>query len=173
MTERFYSMFSLQNITASDTSEATAQSNRDRLAMIRSGFRIVRDHPLTGVGPDMIIQVYPHYRDPSAVRQLNPHLHNVPLQIAAERGLPALAMWLWFVVTLLRDFLRLRRRTAFPSIATAGLASVVAMLAAGMFEHNFHDSEFLMLFLLLVTLPYAADRTPLPARTAADQIRAA
>jgi O-antigen ligase len=173
MTERFYSMFSLQNITASDTSEATAQSNRDRLAMIRSGFRIVRDHPLTGVGPDMIIQVYPHYRDPSAVRQLNPHLHNVPLQIAAERGLPALAMWLWFVVTLLRDFLRLRRRTAFPSIATAGLASVVAMLAAGMFEHNFHDSEFLMLFLLLVTLPYAADRTPLPARTAADQMRAA
>jgi hypothetical protein len=82
-------------------------------------------------------------------------------------------MWLWFVVTLLRDFLQLRRRTAFPSIATAGLASVVAMLAAGMFEHNFHDSEFLMLFLLLVTLPYAADRTPLPARTAADQMRAA
>ena len=32
------------------------------------------------------------------------------------------------------------------------------MLAAGMFEYNFGDSEFLMLFLLLVTLPYAADR---------------
>jgi O-antigen ligase len=141
--------------------------------MIRSGFRIVRDHPMTGVGPDMIIQVYPHYRDPQAVRQLNPHLHNVPLQIAAERGLPALAMWLWFVVTLLRDFLRLRRRTAFPSIATAGLASTVAMLAAGMFEHNFHDSEFLMLFLLLVTLPYAADRAPLPARVPADHLHAA
>jgi hypothetical protein len=30
------------------------------------------------------------------------------------------------------------------------------MLAAGMFEHNFGDSEFLMLFLLLITLPYAA-----------------
>jgi hypothetical protein len=34
------------------------------------------------------------------------------------------------------------------------------MLAAGMFEYNFGDSEFLMIFLLLVTLPYAADRTP-------------
>ena len=32
------------------------------------------------------------------------------------------------------------------------------MLTAGMFEYNFGDSEFLMLFLLLVTLPYAADR---------------
>ena len=34
------------------------------------------------------------------------------------------------------------------------------MLAAGMFEYNFGDSEFLMLFLVLVTLPYAAERTP-------------
>ena len=34
------------------------------------------------------------------------------------------------------------------------------MLAAGLFEYNFGDSEFLMLFLLLVTLPYAADRQP-------------
>ena len=29
-----------------------------------------------------------------------------------------------------------------------------------MFEYNFGDSEFLMLFLVLVTLPYAADRAP-------------
>jgi hypothetical protein len=34
------------------------------------------------------------------------------------------------------------------------------MLAAGMFEYNFGDSEFLMLFLVLVTLPYAAGRSP-------------
>ena len=32
----------------------------------------------------------------------------------------------------------------------------LAMLAAGMFEYNFGDSEFLMLFLILVTLPFAA-----------------
>ena len=32
------------------------------------------------------------------------------------------------------------------------------MLAAGMFEYNFGDSEFLMLFLVLVTLPFAAAR---------------
>jgi hypothetical protein len=29
-----------------------------------------------------------------------------------------------------------------------------------MFEFNFGDSEFLMLFLVLVTLPYAAARVP-------------
>lgn len=149
ISDRFYSTFSL-----------TDPTNLDRLAMARSGLRIIKDDPLTGVGPDMVIQVYPHYRDPGATRQLNPHLHNVPLQIAAERGLPALAIWLWFIVTLLRDFVRKARSSSFPSLATGALAATVAMLAAGMFEYNFGDSEFLMLFLLLVTLPYAADRAP-------------
>jgi O-antigen ligase len=147
--DRLYSTFRLSDPT-----------NIDRLAMIKSGFHIIKDDPLTGVGPDMVIQVYPHYRDPAATKQLNPHLHNVPLQIAAERGLPALAAWLWFIVVLLRDFWRKCKSSALPSLPTAALAGVVAMLAAGMFEYNFGDSEFLMLFLLIVTLPYAADRQP-------------
>lgn len=164
VTERMYSMFSLEQAPrAGATAGSTVESNRDRIAMVRSGLRMIRENPLTGVGPDMVIQVYPMYRDPSAVRQLNPHLHNVPLQIAAERGLPALAIWCWFVAVLARDFIRLRRGAAAPSLAAGGLATVVAMLAAGMFEYNFGDSEFLMLFLVLVTLPYAAERTSLPA----------
>jgi hypothetical protein len=44
------------------------------------------------------------------------------------------------------------------TLAATGLATVTAMLAAGMFEYNFGDSEFLMLFLILVTLPFAATR---------------
>jgi O-antigen ligase len=161
LADRLYSTFRLNAFRHdSATTEASLESNRDRLAMIRSGLHIIKDDPLTGVGPDMVIQVYPHYRDRYAVKQLNPHLHNVPLQIAAERGLPALGMWLWLVYTLIADFLRTRKTTTAPSITMAALASVVAMIMAGMFEHNFGDSEFLMLFLLLITLPYAADQAP-------------
>ena len=145
LTTRLYSTFSL-----------TDPSNVDRVAMMKSGFRIIKDDPLTGVGPNMIIEVYPHYRDKTAVNQLNPHLHNVPLQIAAERGLPALLVWIWFIATLVRDFWR-RRKSDSPSLSNAGLAVIGAMLAAGLFEYNFGDSEFLMLFLVLVTLPYAAE----------------
>ena len=96
---------------------------------------------------------------PDAVETINPHLHNVPMQIAAERGLPALAVWLWFIVVAAR-----RPGAAVP----AGRHRVPGrrrrsppwspMLAAGLFEYNFGDSEFLMLFLLLVTLPFAAAR---------------
>jgi putative inorganic carbon (HCO3(-)) transporter len=156
-------MVSLQDqFKQSEEGRVSTASNRDRVAMIKMGALIVRDYPWTGVGPDMIVKVYPSYRSKvsGAVSQLNSHLHNVPMQIAAERGLPALAIWCWFVFTLLRDFLRKRKTSSVPSLATAGIACVVAMLAAGMFEYNFGDSEFLMLFLVVITLPYAADRQP-------------
>jgi len=111
------------------------------------------------VGSDLIIQVYPHYRDKTAVNERTPHLHNVPVQIAAERGIPALIVWFWFIGTLVRDFWR-RRHSLQPSLSNTGLAVIGAMFAAGLFEYNFGDSEFLMLFLVLVTLPYAAEWEP-------------
>ncbi len=135
---------------------------RDRLAMARAGTRIIRDHPWTGVGPDMVQEVYPEYRDAGAVQEENPHLHNVPVQIAAERGLPALAIWCVFVVAAVRDLLRrLGDRNVRP-LAAAGLAATAGMLTGGLFEYNFGDSEFLMLLLVLLTLPHAA---ALPAGT--------
>jgi O-antigen ligase len=140
-------------------------SRRDRAAMLEIGQAIVRDHPVFGVGPEMIDDVYARYRPPTAVNPTNPHLHNVPVQIAAERGLPALAAWLWFVGVALRDLYRQMRRGPARPVAAAGLAAVVAMLGAGLLEYNFGDSEFLMLLLGLITLPFAAARdrgTPAP-----------
>jgi O-antigen ligase len=80
----------------------------------------------------------------------------VPVQIAAERGLPALAAWLVFVVMLARDLWRRFRSGEHRPVAAAALAALAAMLAAGLLEYNFGDSEFLMLFLMLITLPFAA-----------------
>jgi O-antigen ligase len=153
VSDRLYSIFDMNDPT-----------NRDRFAMMRAGAQMVGDHPVIGVGPDAVRLVYAQYRDPRAVELVTPHLHNVPLQIAAERGLPALAVWIWFVVWLTVDLFRQFRRSAYPALAATGLAAVAAMLAAGMFEYNFGDSEFLMLFLVLVTLPFAAER-PEPSAT--------
>ena len=186
ITSRFASIFDLNNPT-----------NRDRVAMLKEGGRMVRAHPFFGVGPNMVEPFYAQYRGPDAVEQTNPHLHNVPVQIAAEYGLLALAAWLCFVVVVLIDLGREFRagrqvagqiqlkpdptRNADPSrdadpsthvgsgfsriasnqmVAAAALAAVASMLAAGLFEYNFGDSEFLMLLLLLITLPFAAARSP-------------
>ena len=166
LTDRFYAMFQINHAREETAmTAASVQSNRDRVAMIKSGVEIIKKYPLTGVGPDMIMKFYPGYRDEGAVHQLAPHLHNVPIQIAAERGIPALLAWLWFVVVLARDFLRQRRTAAITFLPNAALACLAAMVAAGMFEYNFGDSEFLMLFLVLITLPYAALRGEATERT--------
>jgi putative inorganic carbon (HCO3(-)) transporter len=148
ITERASSMFDLKDPTI-----------RDRIAMLRIGARMVEDHPLTGVGPNMIQRRYAEYRQ-SDQSPINPHLHNVPIQIAAERGLPALGVWLWFIVVLIVDLTRRLKRAGEAYLPAAALAATVGMLGAGLFEYNFGDSEFLMLFLVLITLPYAAEREP-------------
>jgi O-antigen ligase len=150
VTQRFISMSDLKDPTI-----------RDRLAMLREGEHMVRSHPILGLGPNMVQVFYAEYRDPDAVALINPHLHNVPVQIAAERGLPALAIWLWFLVVLVRDLARSFANGPQRVLGAAALAAVASMLAAGLFEYNFGDSEFLMLFLILITLPFAATR-PLP-----------
>ena len=143
----------------SSISNPTAQdSNRDRIDMLLMGRDMIRDHPVFGVGPEMVGNVYGQYLRPNPVHTYNPHLHDVPVQIAAERGLPALAIWLWFIVTAFVGLLRQFMRGPARALAGAGLAAIVAMLAAGLFEYNFGDSEFLMLFLGMITLPFAAAR---------------
>jgi O-antigen ligase len=147
VTQRFYSMFNLQDPTS-----------RDRVAMMREGVRMIATDPFTGMGPNMVERQYVRFRDPEAVERVNPHLHNVPMQIAAERGLPALGAWLWFVGSAAAGLWGLLRAGRHRFLAACGLGAVAAMLGAGLFEHNFGDSEFLMLFLILLTLPFASER---------------
>ena len=148
VTDRMLSMFDVRDPT-----------NQDRLAMAEVGGRIIAADPLTGVGPNMVPRVYEQYRPAYAVNATNPHLHNVPLQIAAERGLPALVVWAWFIGALATSLFKAFRQGQQRVLTSTALAAVVAMLGAGMFEYNFGDSEFLMLFLVLVTLPFAAMRS--------------
>ena len=151
LTSRFISITNLNDPT-----------NRDRVAMLREGGRMVRAHPWFGVGPNMVEPLYAEYRGADAVETVNPHLHNVPVQIAAERGLPALAIWICFVAIVLVDLTQEFRRGTHRALSAAALAAMASALAAGLFEYNFGDSEFLMMLLLLITLPFAAAR-PAPA----------
>jgi len=150
--KRYASMFNMNDPTVVD-----------RVTMLHIGERMIRTHPLTGVGPNMVQRLYVEYHGsdplagPDGVVHINPHLHNNLLQIAAERGLPALAVWLWFIVALARDLLKRFSAGRHRTLAAGGLATVVAVLIAGLFEYNFGDSEVLMLFLIIVTLPAAAD----------------
>ncbi len=148
MKKRALTIFSLDNY-----------GNKLRFEYMTAGLKIIRDFPLHGTGPDTVDMVFqdPKYGLSQEARR-NVHLHNNLIQVAAERGIPALVAWLvfvgWAFVALLHR-LRDRDPTFFP-YAAAGTAALLAFFAAGLFEYNFGDSEVIVLLLYLITLPFAA-----------------
>ncbi len=130
-----------------------------RLEMWGAGLRMVREHPWVGVGPGNIPLVYAQYLPPGTTPMVgyHDHLHDNFLQLAAERGLPCLAAWLWFMLALGWQILRIRRRLSSQRwVADAALAAWLAFLAEGFFEFNFGTSPVLMVFLFVMSTPFVA-----------------
>ncbi len=133
-------------------------ANYDRLCMVVSGVQMVRDHPWVGVGLDMVPRLYPLYRRDDAPRWRVPHLHNNPLQIAAERGVGGLAAYLWLLAAFFATTWRALPHLAGDARApvAAALVAVAGITAAGLFEYNFGDAEVQYLTLILIGAGAAA-----------------
>jgi hypothetical protein len=131
-----------------------------RLEMWGVGLRMVREHPWAGVGAGNIPLVYTAYLPPGVtpIYGYHDHLHDNFLQLAAERGLPCLIAWLWFMLALGWHILRIRRRlTNGRWIADAAFAAWLAFIAEGFFEFNFGTTPVLMVFLFVMSTPFVAE----------------
>ncbi len=136
-------------------------TSRDRLAMFDGGLHMIADHPLTGVGPGQVKRTYPQYATREALRRSTSHLHNTPLQMAVERGVPGLLLWLsLFGAFFVRAAAIYRRLTEPEDRAIVGgvIAAIIAFLVAGVFEYNFGDTEVLLVVCALMALPFAMER---------------
>jgi len=132
-----------------------------RLEMWSAGLRMIQEHPWAGVGPGNIPLVYAQYLPPGTTPMVgyHDHLHDNFLQLAAERGLPCLVAWLWFMLALGWQILRIRRRLSSQRwVADAALAAWLAFFAEGFFEFNFGTSPVLMVFLFVMSTPFIAGR---------------
>jgi putative inorganic carbon (HCO3(-)) transporter len=137
---------------------------RERLFMWQSGLRMVQDHPLTGVGPGQVKALFPQYALPEAHRKSTSHVHNTPLQIAAERGLLGLAAWLWLWVAFFREGIRLLGRLGPDQIreqrlVAGSLAALLGFLVAGLFEYNFGSSVVVLVAYTVMALPFIVERS--------------
>ena len=134
------------------------RTNRDRIAMLHAGARIVADYPIFGLGPDLVDPHYPLYRDPDAPRWRVPHLHDNAMQIAAANGVFAAAAYLALVGMFLVRAIRLLRAERDPeraAIWAGALLAGAAITVAGLFEYNFGDTEVEMATLLVLAVPFA------------------
>ena len=146
--------------TVGDLADDTA---RDRLAMLDAGLRLVGAHPIAGVGPGQVKRLYPAWAGEEALRRSTSHLHDTPLQIAVERGIPGLAAWIaiW-VAFFVRAARTLRRIPADDEgsrrLVLGSMAALAAFLVSGLFEYNFGDTEVLLVALSLMALPFVVAR---------------
>jgi O-antigen ligase len=131
-----------------------------RFEMWQVALRMIRAHSWLGVGPNNVEQTYPLYLPAGQTPQVgyHGHLHNNVLHLAAERGLPALAAWVWLVVAWGWHCWKARGRLKeLRWVADGVLAGWLAFLTQGFFEFNFGSSPVLMLFLFLVSAPLIAE----------------
>ena len=101
------------------------------------------------------------------------HMHSNLLQIALERGLPALMLWLAFLFvygrTLWRS-LRCGHKLDWQDrgILLGALGGLIGFFASGLVHYNWGDSEVVMIFYMLAGVSLTISRLTMPATSAKD-----
>ncbi len=118
------------------TTDLRYASNVERINRWRAGIAMIRDRPLTGVGPGAYEMAYPAYRDAAFVTAQSDErmgAHSDLVRAGAEQGIVGLAVLLFLVVTTYATAIRLVRHGHDPEIGRLALA-----LAAGLFTYTIH-----------------------------------
>jgi putative inorganic carbon (HCO3(-)) transporter len=138
-------------------------SNEFRIVCWRTGWQMIKAHPVLGLGPEMVRLKFADYVPADIPRPLPAgwygHLHNVYIHYAAERGIPAMLAIIAVLAKLLLDFGKAlrsasdgRRDPAF--LIHGAIACVIAIAVSGFFELNLGYSEVLTVFLAVAALGY-------------------
>jgi O-antigen ligase len=157
-------LFVLQQKRQVGLIDARDQSTTWRLMVWRDGTRILLSSPrhlLVGVGMDSLKRHWREWGMFDQGRQPWGHLHSTPLQIAFERGVPAVLVWLAWLFVYARMLWRMLRDGASEDWVERGLAlgalgGLVGFVAGGLVHYNFGDSEVAMAFYFIMGLALAA-----------------
>jgi putative inorganic carbon (HCO3(-)) transporter len=147
--------------------ETQTDSNRHRIIVWRTGWQMIKAHPIVGVGPEEIRKpaVFFAYLPTDIPRPLPEgyygHLHNIYIHYAAECGIPAA---LFLTAALVMPLLYFRRaigrlppgRSDRRFLLQAAIASAIGTMIAGIMEKNLGDTEVLTMFLAIMCLGYLA-----------------
>ena len=120
-----------------------------RFEVAKVGLSRIPLHPIFGHGMDAMKQHWDEWGFPGKDML---HLHSTPLQLAFDRGLPLLVLWLWLMLLFWTDVARSESRAADRSdthiygILLGGLGALTGFLASSLVNYNYGDGEVAMLF---------------------------
>jgi putative inorganic carbon (HCO3(-)) transporter len=137
----------VQGKTSSSFSHATG----GRSTLVSKGLRLAVHHPLLGVGVGGFKRAYAdltglHGKNPKAAAS-----HTTPITVAAETGLPGLALLAWLVIVgLLTPFRRLGAGFDGSARLAFGLALIAILVHCVFYNALFEDPTFWALLALAV-----------------------
>ena len=143
------------------------QSTTWRTTVWREGFHLLVSKPrhlLVGIGMDSIKRRWRAWGMFDGGRIPMGHMHSNLLQIALERGVPALLLWLGLLFVYARALWRAIRRG--PSrhwiergILIGALGGLAGFFSSGLVHYNWGDSEVVMVFYLIMGLALVVERS--------------
>jgi O-antigen ligase len=134
---------SLQHHTSSGLNSASS----GRASLVANGIRIAKAHPVRGVGVGGFKRAYAdrvHLRGKDPKKAAS---HDTPVTVAAETGIPGLALFGWLLVALFRQAFRRAGRVGL--IAGLGLA---AIFGHSLFYNAFFEDPLTWMLIGLVAL---------------------
>lgn len=143
--------------------DQTDQSTTWRETVWREGVKLLISKPrhlIVGVGMDSIKRHWRawHMFDNGQIPW--GHMHSNLLQIALERGVPALMLWLAFLFIYARTLWRaLRSHSKLDwierGILLGALGGLIGFFTSGLVHYNWGDSEVVMIFYMIMGLALA------------------
>lgn len=124
-------------------------SSNLRLQVARVGLQRIWVNPVFGHGMD---SMHLHWNEWGFPGKDILHLHSTPLQLAFDRGLPMLLLWLWMMAAFWRHLSRAVKKASELSdtnsygILLGALGALTAFLASSLVNYNYGDSEVAMIF---------------------------
>lgn len=84
---------------------------KDRLFMLSSTFKILKERPILGIGPGNLSRVYNTFRpiEAGTGSSLVQQVHNTPAQLASELGTLGLAIYVLIIAVIIKLFISLHR----------------------------------------------------------------
>ena len=135
-----------------------------RVLMWEDGIRLVRQHPWFGVGMETVRVHYREWNIRGFIQyNVMSHFHSTFLQIAVERGIPALLAWAWFSVAYFLFLMRLIRRLngqnrLATGVAVGGLAAFLAFTFTSFVHYNLGEESLAMILFFYFGIAIALDR---------------
>jgi O-antigen ligase len=140
-----------------DSSNREYYSNAERVQMWRVGLKMIYQHPVFGVGPGRVEELYTSYLEKGElIPAYRGHLHDNALQLAAQFGLPVLGAAVLWLAFLLRDLMRTWRTAQtreYRFLLRSSFLGIAGYLIAGMTEYTYGHSLGLILFCFVAISP--------------------